>query len=124
MDPLAELPAGQPVPADDGAAHHLPGLATPRIELPRSEGGSVRLAALGEGRTVLYLYPLSGRPETDLPQGWEEIPGTRGCTAEACDFHDHHRELLDAGAHRVFGLSSQDRAYQRELVGRLRLPFG
>jgi peroxiredoxin/DNA-binding transcriptional MerR regulator len=120
MSDLHQLPA---VPQDDGAAGHLPGLLSPRIELPATGGGGVRLDALGPGRTVLYIYPLTGRPDTDVPEGWDAIPGARGCTAEACDFRDHHQELLDAGAVRVLGLSSQDTGYQSELAGRLRLPF-
>jgi peroxiredoxin/DNA-binding transcriptional MerR regulator len=123
MSDLHQLPAGLPVPQDDGAARHLPGLLSPRIELPATGGGVVRLDALGPGHTILYIYPLTGRPDTDVPEGWDAIPGARGCTAEACDFRDHHQELLDAGAARVLGLSSQDTGYQCELAGRLRLPF-
>ncbi|MFF7726387.1 MerR family transcriptional regulator [Streptomyces sp. NPDC008001] len=117
------LPAGLPVPEDDGAARHLPGLRVPRLSLPGTAGETVRLDEPGPGRTVLYVYPLSGRPDTDLPDGWEAIPGARGCTAEACGFRDHHQELVAAGAARVHGLSGQDTTYQRELVERLRLPF-
>lgn len=117
------LPEGLPVPQDDGAADHLPGLRMPDLELPTSGGGAVRLAELGPGRTVLYLYPLTGRPGVDLPEGWDAIPGARGCSTEACDFRDHFEELRRTGAERVFGLSSQDPAYQAEVVERLRLPF-
>jgi peroxiredoxin len=81
------------------------------------------LDKLGRGRTVLYLYPLTGRPDVDLPEGWDNIPGARGCTTEACDFRDHYQDLLEAGLSHVFGASSQDSNYQRELVERLRLPF-
>ncbi|MGW8375040.1 MerR family transcriptional regulator [Streptomyces sp. ODS28] len=125
-DPMSDyttLPADLPVPEDDGAADHLPGTPMPPLELGSSGAGRVRLDALGPGRTVLYLYPLTGSPSTDLPEGWNAIPGARGCTPEACGFRDHYRELLDAGALRVFGLSSQDTGYQREVVERLRLPF-
>jgi hypothetical protein len=73
----------------------------------------VRLDALGPGRTVLYIYPLTGRPGTDLPQGWDATPGARGCTPETCSFRDQHDDLLAAGATAVFGLSSQDTDYQR-----------
>jgi peroxiredoxin len=118
-----QLPPNLPIPDDDGAADHLPGMPRPRIDRPATGGGVVRLNSLGPGNTVLYIYPLTGRPDTDLPEGWDAIPGARGCTPEACDFRDHHQDLLDAGAGRVFGLSSQDTAYQRELVARLRLPF-
>ncbi|BAJ27062.1 MULTISPECIES: MerR family DNA-binding transcriptional regulator [Kitasatospora] len=119
----AVLPAGLPVPEDDGAADHLPGARMPRLELPATDGSTVDLGALGAGRTVLYVYPLTGRPDTDLPEGWHAIPGARGCTAESCGFRDHHQDLLAAGAARVYGLSSQNGDYQREVTARLRLPF-
>ncbi len=118
-----DLPPDLPVPADDGAASHLPGMRMPQLSLPGTGGEMVALDALGPGRTVLYVYPLTGRPGTDLPQGWDSIPGARGCTPEACGFRDHHDELLAAGAAAVFGLSSQHTDYQREVVQRLRLPF-
>jgi peroxiredoxin len=123
MSDLNRLPAGLPVPQDDGAADQLPGSRVPEIELPSTNGDMVALHALGDGRSVIYIYPLTGRPDMDLPDGWDNIPGARGCTTEACDFRDHHEDLAAAGAARVFGLSSQDGAYQKEVVDRLRLPF-
>ncbi|WP_344655022.1 MerR family transcriptional regulator [Catenulispora subtropica] len=123
VDDLYSLPLDLPVPADDGAADHLPGRPVPDVWLLSTAQEIIGLDALGPGRTVLYVYPLSGRPDVDIPDGWNAIPGARGCTVEACGFRDHHAELLAAGAGRVFGLSSQDTAYQRELVDRLRLPF-
>jgi peroxiredoxin len=54
--------------------------------------------------------------------GWNEIPGARGCTPQACTFRDHYQELKTLNAH-VFGLSTQDTAYQQEAVERLHLPF-
>ncbi|WP_424887250.1 MerR family transcriptional regulator [Streptomyces sp. XH2] len=123
MSDLHRLPENLPVPEDDGAADHLPGLVVPRIELASTTGEKVCIHALGTGRTIVYVYPLTGRPDADISHGWEAIPGARGCTAEACDFRDHHHELLAAGAQGVFGLSSQDTGYQREVVERLRLPF-
>jgi peroxiredoxin/DNA-binding transcriptional MerR regulator len=116
-------PAGLPVPHDDGAASHLPGRQAPRLHLPSTAGETICLDALGPGRTVLYIYPLTGRPGTDIPEGWASIPGAYGCTPEACGFRDHHHDLLAVGAARVLGLSSQDTSYQRELVQRLHLPF-
>lgn len=112
-----------PVPEDDGAAAHLPGTAVPPLELHATGGAAVRLDALGPGRTVIYVYPLTARPGTEPPDGWDAIPGARGCTPEACSFRDHHQDLLAAGAAAVFGLSSQDVDYQREAVERLHLPF-
>lgn len=117
------LPDNLPVPEDDGAANHLVGLAMPPLRLSATDGQEVNLAGLGSGRTIIYLYPLTGVPGTDLPEGWESIPGARGCTTEACDFRDHHTMLREAGAVNVYGLSSQDLNYQREVVDRLSLPF-
>ncbi len=123
MNDLSRLPANLPVPEDDGTADHLPGTQMPRLDLPSTDGGLVALDWTDPGRTVLYIYPLTGRPGTELPDGWEQIPGARGCTSEACSFRDHYQDLLHAGASRVFGLSSQDLAYQREMTERLHLPF-
>ncbi|RZU14961.1 MerR family transcriptional regulator [Streptomyces sp. BK239] len=117
------LPADLPVPEDDGAAARLRGASLPQLTLHATDGAMISLEALGAGRTVLYIYPLTGRPGTDLPEGWDTIPGARGCTAEACGFRDHHQDLLAAGATQVYGLSSQDSDYQREVTERLRLPF-
>lgn len=118
----ARLPGGRPPGEGDGAAH-LSGMRMPALGLAATDGSVVRLDALGPGRTVVYVYPLTGSPAVDLPEGWDGIPGARGCTAEAHGFRDHHGELRDAGAARVYGLSSQASDYQRELVARLRLPF-
>jgi peroxiredoxin len=83
----------------------------------------VTLDQLGRGRTVIYLYPLTGRPGVDLPDGWDSIPGARGCTPESCGFRDHHADLQAAGATAAYGLSSQGTDYQSELADRLGLPF-
>lgn len=123
MTDFTMLPEGLPAPEDDGAAEHLRGLRMPDLTLPASDGGAVTLAALGRGRTVIYLYPLTGRSGVDLPEGWDAIPGARGCSTEACDFRDHFGELRDADAERVYGMSSQPAEYQAEVVERLRLPF-
>ncbi|MEV6055144.1 MerR family transcriptional regulator [Streptomyces sp. NPDC052107] len=122
MDYLT-LPADLPVPEDDGAVDHLPGVKVPSLALLDTAGRTVRLDALGPRRTVVYVYPLTGRPGTDLPEGWNSIPGARGCTPESCGFRDHFHDLLEAGAGRVYGLSSQDTDYQSEVVERLGLPF-
>jgi peroxiredoxin len=84
-------------------------------------GNVVDLSALG-GVSVAYCFPLMGRPDSEMPRGWDEIPGARGCTPQSCAFRDHHAELRDLGA-RVFGISAQDSAFQRKLAERLHLPF-
>ena len=118
------LPGDLPAPVDDGAAAHLPGTAFPDLELPATDGRSVRLDAPGSRpRIVVYAYPRTGVPgEDSLTDDWDQIPGARGCTPEACAFRDHHAELTAAGAE-VYGLSTQDPDFQREAAERLHLPF-
>lgn len=111
-----------PAPEDDGAASHLAGVRLPAMSLQATDGTRVALSELS-GRTVAYIYPLTGRAGVELPEGWDDIPGARGCTPQSCAFRDHHAELLAAGADRVFGLSTQDSAYQAEAAERLHLPF-
>jgi peroxiredoxin len=123
MTDYTSLPNNLPVPDDDGAADHLPGQDMPSMRLPTSDGRDIDLSALGPGRTVIYFYPLTGRPGVDLPEGWDAIPGARGCSTEACSFRDHFADLEQAGAVGVYGVSSQSTDYQREVVERLHLPF-
>ncbi len=116
-----DLPQDLPRPLDDGAAAHLEGAALPDLRLPATDGTSIALGEL-TGRWVVYLYPMTGRPGLALPEGWDQIPGARGCTPQACGYRDHYAELQALGAG-VFGLSAQDTAYQREARERLHLPF-
>jgi peroxiredoxin len=118
---LSEMPKDLPRPIDDGAASHLQGMSLPRLVLPATDGAAIDLAAI-RGRFVLYIYPMTGRPGVPLPEGWDAIPGARGCTPQACSFRDHHEELksLNTG---VFGLSVQTTEYQKEARDRLHLPF-
>ena len=121
-DPLA-LPPDLPAPSDDGAARHLVRARLPRIALPSTDGRTVDLADLTAERTVLYCYPRTGRPDEEpLTPDWDAIPGARGCTPQTCAFRDHHAELRASGTD-VFGISTQRREDQREVVARLHLPF-
>jgi peroxiredoxin len=117
----AELPKDLPRPIDDGAASHLEGMALPDIALSATSGASVSLAAI-PGRAVIYIYPRTGRPGQALPEGWDAIPGARGCTPQSCGFRDHNAELASLGA-TVYGLSTQTSDYQKEARERLNLPF-
>jgi peroxiredoxin len=117
-----ELPENLPVPQDDGAAKHLAGMRLPPLNLAATDGAAIDLSRL-EGRTVVYAYPRTGEPGKPLPEGWDMIPGARGCTPQSCDFRDHFAELRKAGVDHLFGLSTQDSDYQREAALRLHLPF-
>ena len=121
MSSLTTLPDSLPAPMDDGAADHLAGLALPPVALQATSGEMIDLSKLS-GRTVLYVYPMTGRPDRPLPEGWDAIPGARGCTPQSCAFRDHFAELQACGT-TVFGISSQSTGYQREAKNRLDLPF-
>src|SRR5512135_782414 len=116
------LPPGIPVPQDDGAARHLAGMNLPDLTLPATAGTPVNLSRL-KGRTVVYVYPRTGVPGVDPPDGWDQIPGARGCTPQSCSFRDHFDELERLGVAQLYGLSAQDTAYQQEAATRLHLPF-
>jgi peroxiredoxin len=112
-----------PAPEDDGGARHLTGMAVPDVALAATDGTQVSLAKVA-GRVVVFAFPRTGVPGQISPvPDWDMIPGARGCTPQACAFRDLHKELTAAGTARVFGLSTQDAAYQREAVQRLHLPF-
>jgi peroxiredoxin len=118
------LPPDLPAPLDDGAADHLPGVALPALALTSTRGGLVDLAAAAAaaGTLVLYVYPRTGTPGEPSPDGWDAIPGARGCTPQSCAFRDHHAQLRALGAD-VLGLSAQPAAEQAAFAAREQLPF-
>ena len=115
------MPENLPRPVDDGACDHLIGMKLPDIDLLATDGSVVNLSVMPR-KTVVYCYPRTGKPGVPSPDGWDEIPGARGCTPQSCSFRDHHSELSALGAD-VFGLSTQNTEYQQEMVERLHLPF-
>ena len=121
MTNLNQLPTDLPVPQDDGACNHLLGMPLPNVALLATDGSMVNLSQL-PGRLVIYCYPMTGQPNVPLPEGWDQIPGARGCTPQSCAFRDHYQELQALNAN-VFGLSVQSTDYQREMATRLHLPF-
>jgi peroxiredoxin len=117
------LPPDLPVPEDDGAADHLPGVRLPTLALRATTGGEIDLAhAAAAGTLVLYVYPRTGTPGRPSPDGWDAIPGARGCTPQSCAFRDHHAELRALGAD-VLGLSAQSHGEQAAFAAREHLPF-
>lgn len=104
---------------DDGQAAHLESMHFPVISLASTSGVNF---IFNHEKLVVYVYPLTGQPNVVMPEGWDEIPGARGCTPQSCDFSDHHQQFKSLNT-RVFGLSTQTTAYQLELKNRLHLPF-
>ncbi len=121
MTNLNQLPTDLPLPKDDGACNHLVGMALPNVALLATDGSMVNLSQL-PGRTVIYCYPMTGQPNVPLPEGWDQIPGARGCTPQSCAYRDQYQELQALHAN-VYGLSVQSTDYQREMAARLHLPF-
>jgi peroxiredoxin len=111
-----------PAPQDDGATRHLLGAGLASIPLPATDGRLIDLSK-GPGQIVVYAYPRTGVPDVANPDGWDSIPGARGCTPQSCAFRDHFEELKVLGVDAVYGLSTQDSPYQREAAERLHLPF-
>ena len=121
MTNVYEIPPGLPIPQDDGSTDHLKGLRLPNISLKATDGSTVSFGNISN-RLVIYCYPMTGQPNVALPDGWDQIPGARGCTPQSCSFRDHYQELQALGAE-VVGLSVQTTEYQKEMVDRLHLPF-
>jgi len=80
--------------------------------LQATDGTLIDLSTL-HGRGVVYIYPRTWRPDQPLPTGWDGIPGGRGCTPQSCADRDLDAELTGLGT-RIFGLSTQDTAFQLE----------
>jgi len=116
-----QLPADLPIPQDDGATNHLKGMRLPTVSLSATNGETITLSEVG-GKLVIYCYPMTGQPNVALPDGWDQIPGARGCTPQSCSFRDHYQELQALNA-AVLGLSVQTTEYQKEMAERLHLPF-
>ncbi len=121
MTQFNELPPNLPRPVDDGAAVHLMGMRLPSLSLRATNGKAVDLSKIS-GLVAVYGYPMTGRPNVPLPDGWNDIPGARGCTPQTCGYRDNYAVLQDMGVE-VFGLSVQSTEYQQEMADRLHLPF-
>lgn len=118
---LEYLPEGLPIPTDDGSCNHLIGMSIPNIKLKATNGKLIELKNI-DGRVVFYLYPMTGPSHIPLPKGWDEIPGARGCTPQACSFKNNYAELQELGL-TVFGMSTQSSDFQIKEKERIHLPF-
>lgn len=122
MKDLYNLPPDLPVPIDDGACDHLPGLLVPSIKIKTTSDTWVELKEIARNPSVIFFYPRTGEPDKPTPPGWDLIPGARGCTPQSCSFRDFYAEFKTAG-YEVFGASSQTTDYQKEFVARNHIPF-
>ncbi len=116
------LPAGLPVPMDDGACKHLTGTRMPSISLRSTNGRYVDVANASRQRAVFFFYPETGTPGGPIPKSWNEIPGARGCTPQSCSFRDHYQEFRELGFD-AFGVSGQNLGEQIDFARRNSLPY-
>ena len=131
------LPPDLPVPEDDGAADHLPGAAIPSLPLAATADpdgvpparreelrsrGTLDIAALAEETLVAYVYPRTGAPGLPLPDGWDDIPGARGCTPQSCAYRDALAAFAALGV-KVIGLSAQPSVEQAAFAQREQIGF-
>ena len=121
MTNYLDLPENLPVPQDDGAARHLDGTKLISMTLHATDNSLIDLSK-NSGTTVVFIYPMSGVPGVELPAGWDDIPGARGCTPQACSYRDKYPEVKRY-VDNLFGLSVQNTEYQRELKRRVGLPY-
>jgi peroxiredoxin len=122
MPQSLSLPDDLPIPQDDGACAHLPGVKMPQLTLPTTGGSTIDFSRI-PGRSVIFCYPKTGLPGKNPPAAWDQIPGARGCTPQNCGFRDEFQNLLQAGAKQIFGVSTQTTPYQQEAADRLHLPY-
>lgn len=122
-DTFQTLPDGLPVPADDGGCSHLlAGTPMPSVRLLSTQDRIVDTLTESAGKAVFFFYPMTGKPGIPLPEGWNLIPGARGCTPESCAYRDLHREFILLGF-TVFGVSTQRTEEQKEFAHRNRIPY-
>jgi DNA-binding HxlR family transcriptional regulator/peroxiredoxin len=91
--------------------HELAGRRVPSISLPAADGSTLDVIDADARATVLFTYPATGRP-TPLPQGWNDIAGTAGCTLENRLFGARYGEFTADGI-AVRGISTQRTDEQR-----------
>ncbi len=84
------------------------GKTAPDFTLPDQDGKNRRLSELLQGQSlILYFYPADFTP---------------GCTQEACDFRDLHKQIQGAGL-TVVGISPQSAESHRRFRDKHQLPF-
>ena len=106
---------------DDRGCRHLIGMNLPEITLPTTDGMQINLAK-EDGATVIFCYPMTSKPGIQMPKGWDDIPGARGCTPQCCSYRDRYKDLAELKVN-VYGMSTQNTEYQKEMANRLCLPF-
>ena len=106
MNDYTLFPEGLPVPEDDGKASHLLGRQIPEITMPSTKNNFFDFSAIDKKNTILYFFPMMGMPDRELPPGWNDIPGARGCTPQNISINKHLKDLEEHDAVPI-GISTQ-----------------
>ncbi|KAG5638828.1 hypothetical protein H0H81_009599 [Sphagnurus paluster] len=121
--PTPILPDNLPIPIDDGACAHLTGTTLPSIAIPSTaSSGPIDLSVL-KGLVIIFCFPRTGAQDEVVPREWDLIPGARGCTPHACSFGETSTELHRLGVQHIFGYSTQEMYFQKELKEMRGLPY-
>lgn len=117
-----KLRKDQLIPENDNPCDHLFNKSLPQISLPNQEGNLLKLYRSDTFRLVIYFYPMTGNPKKKLPDNWENIPGTSGCTLQNCYFRDNYENLIQLNALPI-GISTQSIEEIKEMTLRLGIQF-
>ena len=79
MSSFEQLPSDLPVPVDDGAVRHLPGLEVPRVTLPATTGGAI-------DDSTITAKVKSALIEDDSTKGGDIKVETRGGVVQLSGF--------------------------------------
>ena len=112
----------QPIDESNESINHLINSSLPSISLPNQTGNLLKLDKKDTFRLVIYFYPMTGNPKKKLPNNWENIPGTSGCTLQNCYFRDNYENLVQLNALPI-GISTQSIEEIKEMTLRLGIQF-
>ena len=119
---LDKIPKELVIPKDDGACNHLENFNIPALSLPNQDGNMLKLNRLDTFRLIIYCYPMTGNPKKPLPEKWNDIPGAKGCTSQACTFRDNYEKFINLNAIPI-GISTQTIDEIYEMTNRLLIPY-
>ena len=105
-DKFTTFPENLPVPENDGKADNLLGRSIPSLNLPSTMESFFDFSSIGKQYGILYFFPMMGMPQKELPQGWDDISGARGCTPQNISISKHMTELEKYNAMPI-GISTQ-----------------
>ena len=93
----------------------------PSADLPSTDDTHVN-PGLIRGRAVIFVYPYTGKPGVPDPPGWDSIFGAHGSTPQSLAYSKAYPEFRKLSV-KLYGLSNQNTAWQKDFVARNHLTF-